>query len=164
MRKTKIYYGRDVIGRFNCDGRLTLKSRIMAFIKKWVKITLGVCVLAWCLIGVFKLGQHAFPVTVYAEKEVPAKLKFEDIPMLVKICQAESGSRQFEKNGDVLRGRVDKSDIGFCQISERYNNDEARRLGYDIYTEKGNKDFAVYLYLKKGTQPWDASKSAWSKI
>lgn len=135
----------------------------MIFIKTWVKRLAWTMVFAWCLVGVFKLAQYQYPRIVTAEIEVPAQLKFEDVPMLVKICQAESGSRQFEKNGDVLRGRVDSSDIGFCQINERYNNDEARRLGYDIYTEKGNKDFAVYLYLHKGVQPWSASTKIWSK-
>ncbi len=79
-------------------------------------------------------------------------------PFLKRICFAESGGRQFNKNGSVIRGIVDKSDIGVCQINERYNNDLARKLGYDIYTEEGNKAFALYLFNNRGTQPWNASK------
>ncbi len=106
------------------------------------------------------------PLIVPAEAKVVTVKEgvgYDDIPMLVKICNAESGGRQFEKNGDVLRGKIDRSDIGYCQINERYNNDEARKLGYDIYTEKGNKDYAVWLYLHRGEQPWSASKGVWSK-
>ena len=83
--------------------------------------------------------------------------------MLVKICKAESGLRQFNSKGDVLRGKVNRSDIGICQINEVINNDEARRLGYDIYTEQGNKDYAVWLYMHRGSEPWNSSKSIWNK-
>jgi hypothetical protein len=112
-----------------------------------------------------KVWNAIHPFTVYADKEVVVKetIKFEDIPMLVKICKAESGGKQFNSNGDVLRGKVTPSDIGYCQISEVYNNDLARKLGYDIYTEQGNKDFAVYLYFTRGVQPWMASSGVWSK-
>ena len=137
------------------------------------KVTLVVsafiCLFLWSCVGSLKAGQLLFPVTVVKAQIVTATISYNDIPFLHKICNSEvTGSPtketyQFKSNGDVVRGKVDKSDIGACQINERYNNDLARRLGYDIYTEKGNKDFAVYLYLTQGTAPWNASKSMWSK-
>lgn len=114
----------------------------------------------------FVAGTYVAPAkTVIANTEVIKKvgIKFEDIPMLVKICKAESGGKQFKANGDVVRGLVNPSDIGYCQINEYINNDEARRLGYDIYTEKGNKDYAVYLFLTRGTEPWNSSRGVWCK-
>ncbi len=118
------------------------------------------------IIGAYKSGAYLEPRTVQGEtqiQEVVKTLQFEDIPILMKICQAESGSRQFKKNGDVIRGTINPSDIGFCQINEVINNDEARKLGFDIYTEKGNKDYAVYLFLHRGTAPWNSSKEIWNK-
>lgn len=150
-------YNRNKIGRF---------AKISK-IKNWIcKITkraiIGMFVLQLCGWSLY-LGSQLIPVTVMAEKEVTKPIRMEDIPMLVKICKAESGLRQFNSKGDVLRGKVNRSDIGICQINEVINNDEARRLGYDIYTEQGNKDYAVWLYMHRGSEPWNSSKSIWNK-
>jgi hypothetical protein len=165
--KTKIYAGRDLIGRFTCDGKRYTRFQLWLYQAKQVTkrsiIALAViCLVMWGFVA----GSRFVPSkTVFAEKEVIKEIgiKFEDIPMLVKICKAESGGKQFKPNGDVLRGIVNPSDIGFCQINEYINNDEARRLGYDIYTEKGNKDYAVYLFLTRGTEPWNSSREVWCK-
>lgn len=169
--KTKIYVGRDLIGRFNCDGKNYTKFQLfklksISLIKRSVVLSGIFSVLSWSLFGMYQYGKLTVPVIVKAEeivKEVQVGLKFDDIPMLVKICKAESGSRQFNKKGDVIRGKVNPSDIGFCQINEYINNDEARRLGFDIYTEQGNKDYAVWLYLHRGEGPWLSSKGVWGK-
>lgn len=161
MAKTKVWYGNQYMN-VNLDSKW---SQIKALLKKSASIGAIICIIAWLMLGALKVGQHYFPNKVYAQVqvEVQKELKFEDIPILIKICNAESGGRQFKKNGDVLRGLVTPSDIGFCQINEVINNDEARRLGFDIYTEKGNKDYAMYLFFHRGTQPWNASKDVWSK-
>ncbi len=153
-------YNRNKIGRF---------AKISK-IKNWIcKITkraiIGMFVLQLCGWSLY-LGSQLIPVTVMAEKEVTKPIKMEDIPMLVKICKAESGLRQFNAKGDVLRGKVNRSDIGICQISEYTWNDTARRMGMDIYTEEGNKAFAVWLFLQQGTKPWESSKNivnGWGK-
>jgi len=49
------------------------------------------------------------------------------------------------------------------QINELYHADEAKALGYDIYTIQGNVAFARYLYDKQGTKPWMSSSACWSK-
>ncbi len=97
---------------------------------------------------------HADPVTI----EVPVERRLSDYPILVRICNAESGGRQFRDNGDVVRGKVDPSDVGICQINEAINNDQARKLDYDIFTEKGNEDMAIWMFVNLGTQPWNASR------
>ncbi len=164
---TKIYYGRDLIGRFTCDGKVRTRLQRMVYeakraTKGSIIVSGAICVGAW----LFVLGGYVLPAQViFAKQEVIKEVgvKFDDIPMLVKICKAESGGKQFKTNGDVMRGIVNPSDIGYCQINEYINNDEARRLGYDIYTEQGNKDYAVYLFMTRGTEPWNSSRNVWCK-
>jgi len=158
---TKIYYGRDLIGRFTCDGKKYTRFQLLVLkikraLKRVIIVSAVICLVLWGIVA----GATYFPRVDIVEAQVIKEvgIKFEDIPMLVRICKAESGGQQFKKNGDVVRGLVNPSDIGYCQINEYINNDEARRLGYDIYTEQGNKDYAVYLFLNKGTRPWDSSK------
>lgn len=168
---TRIYIGNRLLGKFTCDGRRM--TRFQAFVYKigvYTKrtvITSAVIVTAgWIATGSYYYAKVSVkPVTVWAEsvKEVPIGIRFEEIPMLVKICKAESGSRQFLPNGNVVRGKVNPSDIGYCQINEYINNDEARKLGYDIFTEQGNKDYAVWLYMHRGTAPWSSSAGTWSR-
>lgn len=99
--------------------------------------------------------------------EIPAKSEFP--PILQRICNAEvtgnpnTPSHQFNKNGSVVRGKTTPSDIGYCQINEPIWNDKARELGYDIYTEEGNKAFAVWLFNHYGSEPWYISKNNWKR-
>lgn len=90
--------------------------------------------------------------------EVPKEQRLSDFPILMKICKAESSGKQFAANGNVIRGKVNPSDIGICQINEPTWNDKARKLGYDIYTEKGNEDMAIYIFVNYGTAPWNSSR------
>lgn len=138
---------------------LSFWGKAAKFTKRTIIVTGGMSALGWAAY----LGSNYVPRTVYADKvvEVPAKVEFPLI--LTKICFAESGGRQFNKDGSVLRGRTTPSDIGICQINEAINNDLARKLGYDIFTEEGNKAFALYLFNHRGTEPWNASKANWLK-
>ena len=58
---------------------------------------------------------------------------------------------------------MNDQDIGVMQINERYHYDEAKKLGFDIYTLKGNMDFAKHLYLKEGIKPWKSSSPCWAQ-
>lgn len=84
-------------------------------------------------------------------------------PILLDIARCESGMRQFDENGEVLRGKVNKSDLGFFQINAYYHLESSKKAGFDIYTEEGNIGYALWLYKKEGTQPWKASEKCWSK-
>jgi hypothetical protein len=89
---------------------------------------------------------------------------FSDIPLLAKIAGCESHNRQLDANGDVIRGEVNHYDVGVMQINELYHADEAKALGYDIYTLDGNAAFGRYLYEHQGgSQPWSSSKPCWGK-
>jgi len=95
--------------------------------------------------------------------EAYLKDEYADTPILVDVARCESAFKQFHEDGKVVRGRVDRDDIGVMQINERYHGETAENLGIDIYTVDGNIAYAKYLYDKFGTKPWSASKSCWSK-
>ena len=84
-------------------------------------------------------------------------------PILLKIAQCESGGRQFNKDGSVLRGKVNPQDVGLYQINEFYHLKQAQEMGIDIYTEEGNEAYALYLYDTQGTKPWNWSKGCWDR-
>jgi len=90
--------------------------------------------------------------------------EYADTPILVDIARCESEFRQFDKNGNIIRGRANAADVGVMQINEFYHADTARNMGIDIHTVEGNVAFAKYLYSKYGSSPWSASQPCWSKI
>lgn len=63
----------------------------------------------------------------------------------------------------MVRGKQNPRDIGKYQINEYWNGAEAKRLGYDIYTERGNTLMALYLYRTQGVHPWNWSRGCWGK-
>ena len=87
---------------------------------------------------------------------------FADVPVLAQVAGCESQFRQFDGRGNVIRGEVDRNDVGVMQINERYHLERAKALGYDIYTVEGNMAYARYLYETEGLKPWSASKACWN--
>lgn len=81
--------------------------------------------------------------------------------VMVRVASCESQYRQFDANGEVLRGRVNSQDVGVFQINEFYHLEEAKRLGLDIYSLAGNVAYARILYSKEGVAPWSASRHCW---
>jgi hypothetical protein len=88
---------------------------------------------------------------------------FSDIPILVEVARCESQFRQHDKNGNTLRGVVNKADKGVMQINEYYHSEKADDLGYDIHTVEGNTAYARHLFEKEGLQPWISSSACWKK-
>lgn len=101
-------------------------------------------------------------VKVKTTEEVIAE-HFADTPILKKIAFCESRNRQFEENGQVLRGNVNPQDVGVMQINEKYHLSTAQKLGLDIHTLEGNIDYAKHLYKTQGVKPWVHSSSCWDK-
>lgn len=103
------------------------------------------------------------PVVENAEKDPITGLN----PSLIPICACEStGSkegkpRQFDNSGGVLRGTINPQDVGMCQINLDYHQKSAEKLGYDLFSEKGNIAYANLLYKTQGTVPWSLSKRCW---
>jgi hypothetical protein len=86
-----------------------------------------------------------------------------DVSVALRIASCEGGLRQFNPDGSVLRGIINPHDIGIFQINEKYHLKNAQKLGFDIFTQKGNVDYAIDLMEKEGTNPWNWSKDCWSR-
>jgi len=99
----------------------------------------------------------------FADTESYIRHYFADLPVLVDVAYCESNFRQYDKNGNILRGVVNKSDIGVMQINTHYHLKDAQKLGYDLYTLEGNAAYARALYEKKGSDPWVHSSGCWTK-
>ena len=82
--------------------------------------------------------------------------------VLKRIAFCESGGRQYDENGNVVRGVVNKYDTGKYQINTQAWGQEAKKLGYDLMTEEGNEAMALAIYKRYGTSPWIYSSPCWS--
>lgn len=103
---------------------------------------------------------------VLAEEVASSTWKY---PELKRICACESVGNpnaepiQFNKEGTVLRGVINKADTGMCQLNTKYHLATAQKLGLDIFTAEGNKGYAEWLYEQEGNLPWHWSKHCWDK-
>ena len=88
---------------------------------------------------------------------------FVETPILAEVARCESTFRQVDNEGNVLRGKVNKSDVGLMQVNEYYHGERASDLGFDLLTVDGNLAYAKYLYNKEGVAPWSASAKCWKK-
>lgn len=88
---------------------------------------------------------------------------FKDTPILSKIAFCESRYRQFNEQGDVLRGMVNSYDVGVMQINEHYHLKDAQELGLNIHSLEGNLAYARDLYERQGVAPWVHSSKCWNK-
>jgi hypothetical protein len=101
------------------------------------------------------------PMTI-AQTEAYVREYFSDTPILAEIARCESSFRQIDgKTGEVLRGKVNSGDVGVMQINKYYHEEDAQKLGIDIYTLEGNLKFAEILYGKYGAKPWVSSSKCW---
>lgn len=78
--------------------------------------------------------------------------------IMLKLADCESDFRQFDRNGDILRGLVHSSDIGVFQINIDPKDTDwefvARMTGYDPYTVEGNIKLAMLIASEYGYQHW----------
>jgi len=86
---------------------------------------------------------------------------FGDIPILAEVAKCESTFRHFGESGNLLRGIVNRSDVGVMQVNEYYHGTTAEKLDIDLYTLEGNVAYARFLYEREGTAPWEASRVCW---
>lgn len=87
---------------------------------------------------------------------------FTDTPILADIARCESRFRHFDRDGNVIRGEVNRGDVGVMQVNEFYHGEKAKELGLDLHTIEGNVEYAKYLYEKEGTRPWNSSSKCWN--
>lgn len=86
-----------------------------------------------------------------------------DPKLALKIAFCESTLRQYDKNGQALRGIENRNDIGIFQINETYHLKKSKELGFDIHTTEGNIDYAIWLMKNEGVYHWKWSKPCWSQ-
>ncbi len=110
-----------------------------------------------------KESQTAIVTTDRKSIEKYLREKYADTPILVEIARCESTFTHYDKDGKIVRGKVNKDDVGVMQINEKYHLDMSAKLGYDIHTIEGNVAYAKHLYEESGTEPWSASSKCWSK-
>lgn len=105
----------------------------------------------------------AFATTTHARTSVESEVRqqFAGLPVMVSIARCESGFRQFDERGRVLKN-PNSSATGVMQIMSSIHRRHAARLGYDIYTLSGNLGYAKHLFETEGTRPWNASRRCWS--
>jgi hypothetical protein len=89
---------------------------------------------------------------------------FKDIPILAEVARCESTFRQQGKDGNVLRGVVNGSDLGVMQINEYYHQSTAAKKGFNLHTLEGNMAYGRDLYMREGLKPWAPSAPCWSKM
>lgn len=99
------------------------------------------------------------PLMEAPKSPIPARPIIPDI--LKRIAYCESRNRQFNEKGNVLRGVVNKADVGKYQINTTAWGEEAKKFGFDLHTEDGNEQMALALYKRYGTSPWSYSAACW---
>ncbi|HEX8994040.1 MAG TPA: hypothetical protein VF803_02185 [Candidatus Paceibacterota bacterium] len=129
-------------------------------------LTLGLAMLVSATLGsatqTAAADASAVPLSTPAPQTVQQRVRlyFAGVPILAEIARCESKFRQYDADGNVLRGQV-HTDVGVMQVNEYYHGEEAKKLGYDLYTLDGNMAYARYLYEREGTTPWLSSSYCW---
>ena|SRR3990167_10615087 len=161
-QKTVVVYRNGTkYSSFNPD---SYKGRFCAFresLKRMCKLFVILVMLSLSMYGLGSYFTSANAKEVIVEKQVIMK---EFPPILKKICQAESALGHFDRKSKIIRNynKNGTFDIGKCQINSIHLAD-AMILGYNIFKEADNEQFALHLFYTQGSEPWSASKSRWSK-
>lgn len=95
--------------------------------------------------------------------EAVVRSYFEDIPIMAEVAGCESHFRHTNEDGSILRGKVNRADVGVMQINLRYHELQAEKMGYDLHDLYGNLAYARHLYDEEGTRPWKASSACWTQ-
>jgi len=81
----------------------------------------------------------------------------------LRIAHCESGFRQYDENGDILRGKQNPFDTGIFQINEKYHLEKSQALGFDIHQKTGNIEYAMWLMKNETNKHWKWSKGCWNE-
>jgi predicted metal-binding protein len=94
-----------------------------------------------------------------------------DATEMLAIINCESGFKQFNEQGEVLKNREGSSAVGIAQIIaskhpdqkvldqyNKRNNTDLTVNDFDITTLMGNVGYALILYKVRGTRDWECAK------
>ena len=117
------------------------------------------------LFGIFLIVPLVASAQVGLNVDVESKVReyFSDTPVMIEIARCESKFRQFTDSGNPLYGGYGAGMVGVFQIYEDIHGVFAKGKGMDLETLDGNLEYAKYLYLREGTQPWMSSFPCWGK-
>ncbi len=166
MKKLKIYYmGRKLRDVYPHATRFQVfKWKVQEFLKKVLRVVTASAMGYGVLYIAFSLGAYFNPVMTYATQEkIVYQYKDVEYSVMNRIAKCESGNTQFAKNGQVIlnantNGTVD---VGKYQINMKVWGAKATELGYDLMTEEGNTNFAMWLFTTHGSEPWYSSVNCW---
>jgi hypothetical protein len=88
----------------------------------------------------------------------------DPVKVLEVLAQCESGGKHFDEKGRAVINFNNKNgtiDIGKYQVNSAHQRN-AYAKGWDIYTEEGNREMALYLYENEGLKPWNSSRHCWN--
>jgi len=90
---------------------------------------------------------------------------------MLSVIKCESGFKQFDRQGEVLKNKEGSSAVGIAQILaskhpdqkvldqyNKQNNTDLTARDFDITTLKGNVGYALILYKVRGTRDWECAK------
>jgi hypothetical protein len=133
-------------------------------ISKCILRTFAASLLLWTLVFPSNLKAittaNQIPQSV---KSSPQEAGYVLPEVLLKIAYCESSNQQFNKDGTVLRGKVNPLDRGRYQINLHWNGADAKKLGYDLNTWDGNTAYALVLFQRHGTRDWTWSAKCWQR-
>ena len=120
------------------------------------KITMGICGMLYFAICGAAIYQDYHPNIRIVEVEVKALV-------LDRIANCESSNRQYGKDGQVLVNINSNGsyDIGRYQINSVWNQ-QATKLGFNLFKEEDNRAFALWLFKTHGTTAWESSRKCWN--
>lgn len=138
--------------------------KLKTFIKKVSKLIGSFGLLATIIAVTFTLGQISTPEHLTAETvTVTEHTKY---PVMDRIAACESKQGQFNPKGEVVTNLNSNGsvDVGQYQINMSPEHiKESAKLGFNVMTESGNRDYAMYIYTHYGTGAWSSSAHCWNK-
>lgn len=102
------------------------------------------------------INTYQFPMSTSTIRLILEREFVED-PRLVDVARCESRFRQWDSQGNPLRGEINPKDVGVMQINEKYWLAESIKLGHDIYTLEGNIEMAKHILKVQGINAWSWS-------
>ncbi len=83
--------------------------------------------------------------------------EFDDVPKMAKIAYCESGYKQFDSEGNVLKSKT--NDYGLFQINSDTWDKKAKEIGLDYKNSStDNIKMARYIYERQGIGAWTCAK------
>lgn len=170
MKKIKVFYGEERLRDIypHATKWEVFKWKVRKFFRRVLQVVTVGGVAGGLIYAAFIAGAYFNPKVTYAT--VDKMVEVEGVPVVLQRiagCEsqgkAKSEGSHLAKNGQVVvhantNGTVD---AGIFQINVSVWGKKATELGYNLFTEEGNKSMALWIYHNVGTSPWTSSSKCW---